>query len=219
VAPVALGLNGNAITVSQALFEALRQEAQGEVADPRVTAKAPCHDRGKAPPVRGSPVDIRPCVSFFPVIITNCGYGCGLAISTPMRTSSSSSCRRRSWSGPCARASWTGFASASRGIRWPSRPALGPSSIKARISSATARKRSWLSGPNGRGRMGTTSAPSRAARRRHKKGFGRRSRYRSRTVRRARPSRRFRGLRGRHKVECGTRPRSRACGQWRDYGR
>jgi ABC-type nitrate/sulfonate/bicarbonate transport system substrate-binding protein len=40
VAPVALGLNGNAITVSQALFEALRQEAQGEVADPRVTAKA-----------------------------------------------------------------------------------------------------------------------------------------------------------------------------------
>lgn len=40
VAPVALGLNGNAITVSQALFEALLQEAQGEVADPRVTAKA-----------------------------------------------------------------------------------------------------------------------------------------------------------------------------------
>ncbi|MGH6819617.1 MAG: CmpA/NrtA family ABC transporter substrate-binding protein, partial [Methylocella sp.] len=40
VAPVALGLNGNAITVSKMLFEALRQEAQGEVADPRVTAKA-----------------------------------------------------------------------------------------------------------------------------------------------------------------------------------
>ncbi len=40
VAPVALGLNGNAITVSKALFEALRQEAQGEFADPRVTAKA-----------------------------------------------------------------------------------------------------------------------------------------------------------------------------------
>jgi ABC-type nitrate/sulfonate/bicarbonate transport system substrate-binding protein len=39
-APVALGLNGNAITVSQALFEALLQETQGEVADPRVTAKA-----------------------------------------------------------------------------------------------------------------------------------------------------------------------------------
>ena len=43
-APVALGLNGNAITVSQALFEALRQEAQGEVADPRVTAKALASD-------------------------------------------------------------------------------------------------------------------------------------------------------------------------------
>ncbi len=40
VAPVALGLNGNAITVSKALFEALLQEAKGEVADPRVTAKA-----------------------------------------------------------------------------------------------------------------------------------------------------------------------------------
>ncbi|MGQ0444900.1 MAG: CmpA/NrtA family ABC transporter substrate-binding protein, partial [Beijerinckiaceae bacterium] len=40
VAPVALGLNGNAITVSKALFEVLRQEAQGDMADPRVTAKA-----------------------------------------------------------------------------------------------------------------------------------------------------------------------------------
>jgi two-component system, oxyanion-binding sensor len=40
VAPVALGLNGNAITVSQALFQDLRQEVQGEFADPRVTAKA-----------------------------------------------------------------------------------------------------------------------------------------------------------------------------------
>ncbi len=40
VAPVALGLNGNAITVSKALFGALLQEAQGEVVDPRVTAKA-----------------------------------------------------------------------------------------------------------------------------------------------------------------------------------
>ncbi len=39
IAPVALGLNGNAITVSQTLFEALRQETQGEIADPRVTAK------------------------------------------------------------------------------------------------------------------------------------------------------------------------------------
>jgi ABC-type nitrate/sulfonate/bicarbonate transport system substrate-binding protein len=37
---VALGLNGNAITVTQALFEALRQEAQGDMADPRVTARA-----------------------------------------------------------------------------------------------------------------------------------------------------------------------------------
>ena len=40
VAPVALGLNDNAITVSKALFQTLRQEAQGEVADPRVTAEA-----------------------------------------------------------------------------------------------------------------------------------------------------------------------------------
>jgi two-component system, oxyanion-binding sensor len=40
VAPVALGLNGNAISVSQALFKALLLETQGEVADPRVTAKA-----------------------------------------------------------------------------------------------------------------------------------------------------------------------------------
>jgi len=40
VAPVALGLNGNAITVSKALFQTLRQDAQGEVADPRVTAEA-----------------------------------------------------------------------------------------------------------------------------------------------------------------------------------
>lgn len=40
VAPVALGLNGNAVTVSDALFEALRREAQGDLADPRVTASA-----------------------------------------------------------------------------------------------------------------------------------------------------------------------------------
>jgi ABC-type nitrate/sulfonate/bicarbonate transport system substrate-binding protein len=40
VAPVALGLNGNAITLSKALFKLLLQEAQGGVADPRVTAKA-----------------------------------------------------------------------------------------------------------------------------------------------------------------------------------
>jgi len=40
VAPLALGLNGNAITVSHSLFEALRQEARGDLADPRVTATA-----------------------------------------------------------------------------------------------------------------------------------------------------------------------------------
>ncbi len=40
VVPVALGLNGNAITVSRALYEALRQEAQGDIANPYVTAKA-----------------------------------------------------------------------------------------------------------------------------------------------------------------------------------
>ncbi|MCI0736987.1 MAG: ABC transporter substrate-binding protein, partial [Beijerinckiaceae bacterium] len=40
VAPVALGLNGNAITVSRPLFDALLREAQGDIADPRVTAKA-----------------------------------------------------------------------------------------------------------------------------------------------------------------------------------
>lgn len=40
VAPVALGLNGNAITLSNALFKLLLQEAQGEVADPHDTARA-----------------------------------------------------------------------------------------------------------------------------------------------------------------------------------
>jgi ABC-type nitrate/sulfonate/bicarbonate transport system substrate-binding protein len=40
VAPVALGLNGNAITVSKALYETLRQVAQGDMSNPRVTAKA-----------------------------------------------------------------------------------------------------------------------------------------------------------------------------------
>jgi NitT/TauT family transport system ATP-binding protein len=55
VAPVALGLNGNAITVSKALFQTLRQEAQGEVADHRVTAEALARivarrrETGKAP--------------------------------------------------------------------------------------------------------------------------------------------------------------------------
>ena len=38
--PVVLGLNGNAITVSKELFEALLQEAQGDMSNPRVTAKA-----------------------------------------------------------------------------------------------------------------------------------------------------------------------------------
>ncbi|MCI0466339.1 MAG: ABC transporter substrate-binding protein [Beijerinckiaceae bacterium] len=40
VAPVALGLNGNAITVSRPLLDALLQAAQGDIADPRVTARA-----------------------------------------------------------------------------------------------------------------------------------------------------------------------------------
>jgi two-component system, oxyanion-binding sensor len=40
VAPVALGLNGNAITVSQALFKLLLQAATSDIADPRVTAMA-----------------------------------------------------------------------------------------------------------------------------------------------------------------------------------
>lgn len=40
MAPVALGLNGNAITVSTALFQALQDEASGDLADPRVSAAA-----------------------------------------------------------------------------------------------------------------------------------------------------------------------------------
>ena len=40
IAPVALGLNGNAFTVSKALFEALLREAEGDMSDPRVTARA-----------------------------------------------------------------------------------------------------------------------------------------------------------------------------------
>ncbi len=40
VAPLALGSNGNAITVSEALLEALQQEARGDLADPSVTAAA-----------------------------------------------------------------------------------------------------------------------------------------------------------------------------------
>lgn len=40
VTPLALGLNGNAITVSHALFEALLLEARGDLDDPRVTATA-----------------------------------------------------------------------------------------------------------------------------------------------------------------------------------
>lgn len=40
LAPVALGLNGNAITLSQTLFEALLTETGGDAADPRTTAKA-----------------------------------------------------------------------------------------------------------------------------------------------------------------------------------
>jgi ABC-type nitrate/sulfonate/bicarbonate transport system substrate-binding protein len=58
-APLALGLNGNAITVSKVLFEALLQEAQGDVADPRVTTKALAaivarrRERGEAPVTLG----------------------------------------------------------------------------------------------------------------------------------------------------------------------
>jgi NitT/TauT family transport system ATP-binding protein len=40
LAPVALGLNGNAITVSHALYDSLLHEAQGGVSDPRSSAKA-----------------------------------------------------------------------------------------------------------------------------------------------------------------------------------
>jgi len=40
VAPTALGLNGNAITISNALFDSVRRAAQGDLDDPHVTAKA-----------------------------------------------------------------------------------------------------------------------------------------------------------------------------------
>jgi two-component system, oxyanion-binding sensor len=40
IAPFALGVNGNAITVSPALHAALKAAADGDVADPRVTARA-----------------------------------------------------------------------------------------------------------------------------------------------------------------------------------
>lgn len=39
VAPVALGLNGNAITISKTFFETLRREARGDLENPQVTAK------------------------------------------------------------------------------------------------------------------------------------------------------------------------------------
>ena len=79
MAPVALGLNGNAITVSQALFKLLLQEAQGEVADPRVTAKALARivtsrrERGEAPLAFGH-------VFPFSSHHYQCACGCGLAI-------------------------------------------------------------------------------------------------------------------------------------------
>lgn len=40
LAPVALGLNGNAITVSISLWRAILEEAQGDLSHPRVTAEA-----------------------------------------------------------------------------------------------------------------------------------------------------------------------------------
>lgn len=40
IAPFNLGLNGNAITVTNALHEALIEHAEGDIADPKVTAKA-----------------------------------------------------------------------------------------------------------------------------------------------------------------------------------
>jgi NitT/TauT family transport system ATP-binding protein len=79
MAPVALGLNGNAITVSKALFEALLQEAQGDISNPRVTAKALARivtsrrERGEAPLAFGH---VFPFSSHHP----NCACGCGLAI-------------------------------------------------------------------------------------------------------------------------------------------
>jgi ABC-type nitrate/sulfonate/bicarbonate transport system substrate-binding protein len=40
VAPLALGLNGNAVTVSLPLYDALREAARGDLADPAITAVA-----------------------------------------------------------------------------------------------------------------------------------------------------------------------------------
>ena len=40
IAPFGLGVNGNAITVSPALHDAIRQSANGDLADPMVTARA-----------------------------------------------------------------------------------------------------------------------------------------------------------------------------------
>src|SRR5215468_9378867 len=39
IAPLGLGVNGNAITVSPALHDAIKEAAQGDLADPMVTAQ------------------------------------------------------------------------------------------------------------------------------------------------------------------------------------
>jgi len=146
--PVVLGLNGNAITVSKALFEALLQEAQGDMSNPRVTAKALARIVARRRERAETPVTLGHVFPF-----------------------SSHHYQLRMWlraghidpdeevrlvvvpppfmSRPCARAKWMVSASARHGARSRPRPAPGPSFIKARTSSTIARKRCWPSGPNG----------------------------------------------------------------------
>ena len=148
VAPVALGLNGNAITVSKVLFDSLLQEAQGEMSDPRVTVKALARIVSRRRERAETPVTFAHVFPF-----------------------SSHHYQLRLW----LRAGHIDpdedvrlivvpppfMVEARHGTHSPLRLARGPSSIKARTSSATARKRFWPSGRSGRVRIKRTSSPLR----------------------------------------------------------
>ena len=108
VAPVALGLNGNAITVSQALFETLLQEAQGDIADPRVTAKALARIVARRRAAGEAPLTFGHVFPF-----SSHHYQLRLWLRAghldPDEDVRLVVVPPPSWSGPCARANWTGF--------------------------------------------------------------------------------------------------------------
>ena len=133
VAPFGLGMNGNAITVSPALYAAIAAAADGSIVDPMVSARALARvvakrrARGEEPLTFGMT---------FPFSTHNYHLRFWMAAGgvIPTRMSVWSCCRRPIWSTASPTDTSTDSAWGPPGIRWRSTSASASSSISCRRS-------------------------------------------------------------------------------------